>query len=181
MNMNKANVDTMEAVDASLPVQIVGVNSLLAALGVDETRANDLLILDVRMTDMRAQLQELRLEFIAKLPIATDKQMDAMLATIRKEEAHAEGNRPNVDFRLNAVQQEHVKTARSERQSFCESNAAALLTPLLSDATQKLRSFKVRTGATKITTVATWEKATLAKTESKSLIAQLARATAPQA
>lgn len=155
--------------------------AMLAALSIDEKRAIDLVILDSRIRDAQSTVSDLRKEFVAKLPLATEEQVDAVIELTRKEEPMPEGLRPNVDFRLSDAQVARVNTVREERAAFCEANKDALVVPLVMDATQKLRSFKVRQGTKAIVTTLRFEKAMATTKESRGLIAQLAKVTAAMA
>lgn len=158
-------------------VKVSEASAVLAELGIDELMAQGLLLKDIELIDARAKVADLRKEFIALLPVATEEQVDAVIALVRKEEAMPEGLRPNMDFRMTEAQVALVKTARAERQEFCTAHASDLLTPVLTDVTQKLRSFIVRQSPKKVVTVARWEKAVSVSAESRSLIARLAKAT----
>jgi hypothetical protein len=127
-------------------------SEVLAALSLDEHKANQILILDSRRVELREQLKLVNQQFIASLPVASDEQLKAIVMATRYETAPPEGMRLNVDFRLSEAQGQQVEVARRERIAECTRAKEQMVGSMAEDAEEKLVSFKVRVGAKQTTT-----------------------------
>lgn len=109
-----------------------------------------------------AEIAQLRMEYLALLPWATAEQFAVVSECAEKEVEIPLGTQPGVDFKLTPAQEQTLKAVRTKRVEYLTANKSQVMNPVMTDAAQKLVSFKVRVGAKATTTTARFRKETVA-------------------